>query len=898
MEDTLTLCATARLAQALRGEVVAGNVSWRTPGALTVGQWLAMLAEEARLTGTDDLAHALEPYGECVLWEKVIAPSLPASDFFDLAGLAATAAEAHALCRTWNLAPGGDALSDEARLFSGWQAAFERRCRADGLLDAAGIERRIVALLEDGAFTLPGVVAFAGFDRMTPLETRLASALAARGCRVEILPPGAVDRSTAAVVACADPAAECAAAAVWARDRLAANPDARLAIVAPDLAAVRDRLEFLLDDLLHPALLRPEGAGLPRRFNFSLGRPLAGEAPVAVALALLGIATARGKVEQARLSALLLAGGWAAAVGEADGRARLDAAMRRELPYFTTPAALQRLAARLAERGDTPCPQTCAALAACLAALDGPARRRPGEWAAAFRAGLRAAGWPGDRPLASREFQAREAFAGLLEGLARLDPLLGPIPSGEALRRLRELAGERLFQPETRGHPQLQVLGMLESAGLTFDALWVMGMNDDRWPPAPRPNPLLPVELQRAAGVARASAEVELDFARRVHARLLRSAPAVTFSFARADGNRTLRPSPLIAGIPAADPAGPTPATVASVLAAAAPAGIVAVDDASAPPVADGEKVSGGSWLLRAQAVCPAWAFHRYRLGAEALEAPVEGLDPRARGTLVHAALEAFWLAVGDSQELHRLVAADLDAAIAAAVEKGIAAFEDEGRARLPVRFRQLEGSRLAQLLATWLAIDASREHKFAIEACERGADLDIEGIRVRVVLDRVDRVATAAGDRHVVIDYKTGNSIDVANWAGERITEPQLPIYAAFGGDVAGVAFAKVLPDKPAFAGIAAEAGLLPGVAGLDDERRKLFERERFPDWAAVLAHWQARLEAVAREVKAGVAGVACFDDKALRHCDVLPVLRLAERRRLLAAALAADSRFTPPPP
>jgi exodeoxyribonuclease-5 len=40
---------------------------------------------------------------------------------------------------------------------------------------------------------------------------------------------------------------------------------------------------------------------------------------------------------------------------------------------------------------------------------------------------------------------------------------------------------------------------------------------------------------------------------------------------------------------------------------------------------------------------------------------------------------------------------------------------------------------------------------------------------------------------------------------------------------------------------------------------------------------------------VKAGAAGVAFVDEKALQYCEVLPLLRLPERRRLLAAALAA---------
>jgi len=94
------------------------------------------------------------------------------------------------------------------------------------------------------------------------------------------------------------------------------------------------------------------------------------------------------------------------------------------------------------------------------------------------------------------------------------------------------------------------------------------------------------------------------------------------------------------------------------------------------------------------------------------------------------------------------------------------------------------------------------------------------------------------------------------------------------------------VLLDKPVFAGIADERDILPGVQGVGDEKQKIFDPAEFPDWVAVITHWRERLHAVAGEVKAGVAGVSFADEKGLQYCEVLPLLRLPERRRLLAAA------------
>ncbi len=905
MADCLILCATSRLAQALRGAVPAGRPAWRTRPALSLGQWLAGLADEALLSGLD-VPQALDPFAERLLWEKVIAASLSdAAPLFDLPGMAAAAAEAHALCRIWQVAAGGAELADEARLFAGWQAEFERRCRAGGWIDQAGLHRQLLGLLAAGRLAVPEAVAFAGFDRYTPFERDLMAALEGRGVSIENWPEFAVDRSDAApgepaaenpaagdcrVLACPDVDGECAAIVAWARNWLAARPDARLGIVAPDLAGVRDRLEFRLDDALHPALIRPDAAELPRCFNFSLGRPLAELPLIRVALDLLALGGGRAKVEQGRLSALLLAGGWSAAEAEADGRARLDAALRRDLPYFTSLPALIRLAGRLAEQDQALAPRSVADLAALVETAGSAGRQRlPGQWRGIFRDCLQAAGWPGDRPLSSHEFQARRAFAEVVDGFARLDGLLGPLPFGEAVRRLGQLCRQRLFQPETRGRPAIQVLGVLESAGLDFDALWVMGMNDDQWPPPPRPSPLLPAERQRAAGSAHASAEVELDFARRVHARLLAAAPEVTFSFARADGNRLLRPSPLLAGLPLAEAAPSPPATPAGQAAAdpADPAGAIErIDDAQAPPVAPGEKVAGGSWLLRAQAICPAWAYYQFRLGGEAMDEAVEGLDPAARGTLVHAALEAFWTAVPSSAALAGLGDVARQAAIAAAVDAALLHFENARRISLPARFRQLEAARLGRLLDLWLAVESRRGQPFAVIAREQPAEVDIEGIRVKMVVDRIDRLDDG---RQVIIDYKTGAAIDIRNWAEARLTEPQLPIYAALVNDeVAAVVFAKVLLDKPGFAGVADEKDILPGVQGVGDDKQKIFDPAEFPDWIAVITHWRERLHAIAREVGDGFAGVVFTDESRLQYCEVLPLLRLPERRRLLAEALA----------
>ena len=62
----------------------------------------------------------------------------------------------------------------------------------------------------------------------------------------------------------------------------------------------------------------------------------------------------------------------------------------------------------------------------------------------------------------------------------------------------------------------MQVVGVLESAGMEFDCLWVGGLTEENWPLKARPHPFLPVALQRKAGIPEAAAETSLALDRRI----------------------------------------------------------------------------------------------------------------------------------------------------------------------------------------------------------------------------------------------------------------------------------------------------------------------------------------------------------------------------------------------
>ena len=882
----VVICATARLANGLRWvhaaeQVAAGKSQWQPLPALTISQWLEQCVERALLQGYLDLAQlprkVLTANQEQVLWEQVIEQALPdaSAALFDLSGMAASAMEAHRLMSEWSLTVPGTDYAEEVTAFLAWRHSFQRQCAQAGWQTGSQYLDWQISQIQQGKLQLPDCVYVAGVDRVSPQLQRLFDAIQARGVSFTSWAHLNVGNAAATKQGFADSDAECRAVVGWALAQRQQNPQARLGIVVPELERLRPRLAALLDAALHPVALSGHFAEMPRDYDFSLGISLAKQPLIATALQLLRIGAGRRELSQQDISGMLLQPFWASGFAEADGRAQLDAAMRADLPTRMSLERLVRFVQKHVARGLL-LQNTSQALDTLFdTLLELPARQLPSGWSREFTRLLEIVGWPGDRPISSHEYQARKKFEETLLALGEFDALLGNISFAQAVQRLQRVTAEQVFQPETEGDPHLFIMGMLETVAKPMDAIWVMGMNDHLWPPPARPNPLLPAGLQRAAGLPGADGSVQATFAQTIHERLLRSAGQLIFSYAHKDGDRELRPSPLLQAVPDAADMPPFAFSLSEQL--AQPASRELLDDHLAPAITPEERVRGGTGLLKAQAICPAWAYYRYRLGAKRMDAPIDGLDAMGRGTLLHAALQQFWQG-HDSTYLHALTDTALQDAIEAAVESGFRLFEQTLEEPLPPNFVSLEKQRLRILLESWLSYEKARE-PFTVVACEQKTPVEIASIKINLMIDRIDRLEKGG---LVVIDYKTGTTITQRSWADARITEPQLPLYASIAladEEVAAVCFAQVRADTQKFIGVAANADAVPEVKALA-EAAKVFPPEIFADWPALLSVWRARITEVAAELARGEAGVVFQDEADLRDCDVKPILRLPERK------------------
>jgi len=847
-------------------QAAAGKSAWPTADILPFTAFVERTYRDALYAGdAARLPILLTPAQEQALWESTVRESDAGDVLLAIPETAAVAREAWRLAHAWRLTGrlGAFPLDDDGKAFRQWVRRYEAATRRARQTDSARIADVTAPLLARPDIRRPRALVYYGFDLVMPQQQALLDALAAAGCEVaEAGPePGGGERLR---LACADSADEIRRAAVWARSRLEANGAARVGIIVPELAKHRSAIRRVFSAVMEPDYALPGSRHDTLPFNISLGEPFASYPLVNAAF--LALELAGREIDFERASRLIRSPFIAGADSELARRARLDAWLRKRAEPALT---LERLLALMA-RSDAGCP----VLAQRLAALAEFRKARlfggqpPSAWARAISEALALVGFPGERGVDSTEFQTLGKWHELLAEFAALDFVVPRTGYADVMSRLRRMAADALFQPETPEVP-IQVLGELEATGMQFDHLWVMGLSDDAWPRAPRPNPFLPIELQRAAGVPQGSAAGMLELARRLTHEWLSCAGEVVLSFPQREEDREFEPSPLILGVPERPLALPDYASYRDAV-----HHLRAIErgtDAKAPPLRE-SAVRGGASVLRDQSACPFRALALHRLGAQKLEAPHVGLNAMERGTLVHRTLARIWAQLKTRDALDAMPQAELEALLAQAAEDAIARIRRERPTVLTGRFAAIETRRLARRALEWLAVE-KRRGAFTVLATEVERRIETGGLALETRLDRVDETDDG---RRIVIDYKTGEAAP-GDMLGERPDEPQLPLYLTGAEpDAAAAAFAQVRAGDMRFAGLARDPDLLPGARTLPDGKL----RQAAASWGQQVEAWRA---AIARVAAGFAAGEAEVDPKRYPHtcrlCDVKPFCRIYER-------------------
>lgn len=815
-----------------------GLKAWPTPSILPFSSWLSALYEEH--FPDEPLLGQLRAEA---LWEKIVSEDkdLPEASLYN-SGAAGAAFDAYRLIKEYGVRlPEDIYLTGEARALKRWMKRYEAGIKRLGFVDRLTLPQRLAGLIKAKRLPVPEEVVVAGFDEFTPAASVVIEALKQNGVKVSFWPADKGTKGAAVVRAYADEVEEVVQAARWIRTL---PHDARIGIIAPELNRYRDIINREFAAELDPASVLP-AADERAVFNISLGATLSEEPLVSSALAILSIDGGQEDIDNlARVffSPYLL---------DERGRlifGRLDVELRKENRLKSSLNEIRNKADFGAE--------ITGRLGLWIKNLKAGKKALPSYWAHNLSKLLKDIGWLSHIKLNSYEFQALKAWNSLLEEFAGLDDIIGSIGRVEAISRLLSIAANTMHQPETPDS-RVQVLGLLESAGLSFDHIWLLGCHEFAFPPQPSPNPFIPVFIQREYNLPRSSHERELRFSKTVLDRILSSAPLVEASFPLRADDKELKPSPLFKGCEVSS----LKIDRTSRLKDDIHSGFVLekTEEEGMIPVSPEEKSSirGGTAIIKDQSICPFKAFATHRLKAASIEVPELGLPASKRGTIIHNALRLFWEKVGDSERLKNMIeAGELDDYIKKTAEEALKGID---LSPLSERFMAIERERCESVIRDWVALELERG-PFKVKATELETRVDAGGL---IITGRLDRVDEDESGREMVIDYKTGEVKE--DWLSERPQEPQLFIYSLTGRYDA-VSFARIAPGDCRFVGVSrADDKLLPGVKGVAGNEAKFNGME----WDKLMEFWKGVIERLGRDFLEGVCSIDPADAKGQDPCQ-----------------------------
>jgi probable DNA repair protein len=854
-----------------------GLPAWEPAPALAWSQWTSGLYSELIVSGAETrlLLNAAQEHS---LWREIIADDPPAEALGSTDALAELASSAFRLAAAWNAtgrirsAVAGPLGNTDTRTFARWAEAFARRCSMQKLLAPALLEAALAQHIGAKAVTVAKTLQLVGFLKLTPAQESLLIALAAQGTEITRQTLTTEDRPTFhAAVSLESPAEELSFAARWLRQTLEAAQQAgqspRIAVLLPGLAEERAEFEAVLRETLAPELQSVSEDLSSAPWEFSGGMPLSSLGLIADALELARWTLS--PLPQTRVTALLLSPylGSGAAREQA---AQFDALVRKKENLLRPELTLGSLVSLLEKHGSTLAwPRHLATEVGRSGDLSKP--RTYAEWMELLRVLIQATGWPNSeaRELTAAEFEATRAWDGVLDLVSTLDFSGRRVAFATALEALeRQARSTPLTPPATRA--PVQIMAPAEAEGSLFDAVLFLRATDENWPAPERPHPLLPWTLQKDLAMPGTDPVRSAARAREFTSALLAASRTVLFSYARADANGHLRPSPLIAElianlrlteIDASKLLQPGPVTQ--------PLDYDLIADDTPLPSLPKAEINGGAAVLKLQAACGFLAFAQLRLNASEPKGSALGLDAAESGTLVHRVLHIFWGQVKNQDTLASLSGAQRRDLLAGCIDQAIA----EERRRLATEwdeaYIQLQRERLLRVLEPWLALELERS-PFAVIATERDEVVTVGPLKLKVRMDRIDNILDAEGERlgELYIDYKTGASASPAQWTGERPDEPQLPLYTLLSepGEVMGVAFAKV------------RSGEEMKYAGLQANPFMLGPKARKPqDLVTSIAEWERTMTQLAEEFAAGRAAVSPKQyPKTCAHCGQRLLCRL----------------------
>ncbi len=879
-ENTLTLTVNTRLTRWLLLEhdeqkKQAGEKAWLTPQIFSISSWLRNVWLQSWPT-----RYLLSDLQCEKIWEQIIVQDSARLDLLHLQGVASQASKAFTLIHEYDLPldPKLYELTDEAKTFLWWTKKYESRLSSMGALDPCMLMDAVKNSMQEGKIPIPPSLRVMGYEEQSPRLKIFLDFLLEKGTRVDFISPvpdpeileDKLNEKTVQVREYENQQGEAEACACWVRSIF--QPGKRIGIVVPELPKYRTLLKReLAAELVPESIFTLDEQLLP--FNISLAPPLSQEPMIKLVLNLLTVKTTTVPVDT--FLSFIQSPFLGYAFPPTQEISDLERKLRKKRVLFVPLDRFPLIYGSI--------PQVDQLVKDLKLWIMTNKKLLPGKWAEELSKFLKTTGWPGksmasadQQSVLSKRNQAFEAWKGCLNELCSLNQILGPINRLEALNHLTSITQRKAFQAKAPEH-SIQVTDLLESSGMEFDHLWVIGCHSEALPAHPEPNPFIPYEIRNKFSIPRSNPQRELKFAEQSLSRLLMAAPDIHFSFPLHEGDMGMKISPLLKDFPKSEEALYLSSRIKDQVQA-----LNDLEEYTEPaflPATDSEKslyetkgISSGYTLLKDQVECPFRAFARHRLNSDRYQSPEVDFDNLDRGNVIHKALELFWEKTVNRENLLKLCESSLEQQLVEYVQEALKLCSK--RTTGQTQFNQLEIERNVRVIHDWLRDVELTRPDFKVLKTEEAIEINLSGIKFRLRIDRIDEIP---GKGLLLIDYKTGREAKTADWFAEKIRSPQLPLYALTESPV-GLAYGHLVIGKPEFKGTT-----IPDLPLGEFKNLDFTKAGGYSSWGELLKSWKKNLNAVADEFLQGSHQVSPINKvEPCRHCEFGSLCRIQATSQL----------------
>ena len=861
MDDgTLLITASPQLAADWKSRIIRSNQQevCETPQVLFWQEWMNQMAGTVL-----DSPVPLTKLQEKRLWEKIISSGLKemGRNGAYVRALVKGASQAWELMQAYQISLPELALGgEEGEALARWIKAIQMELKKQKP-DRRMLNSEVPALISQALSEprlkklLPRQILLDGFESFTPIQVEILEKVELAGCGIRLFEQ-APTRSTRTLITAPNETSEQAHVVARIESLLKQNPQLHIAIAVSE-SCDGNALQRLLDRALVPE--SSTNPAFELQAVSMTGRKLSETPMVQQLLHLLSIA-GKTTASFADFSSLLFSPWIRGFEEERIQRATLDATFRRQNRHHVSLHAL---------KSSSDLEQLPHLQSVIHALVEWKQENRSAAaWAKSIQKLLQASGFiqtgvPNEPVRSNTEIRQMNMFRDLLLSLVAIDQISDAISWRDFLSLLRSSCSDKRFA-QTPKFPNVMVMPLFQIAGLHFDHLFIMGMDEESFPPPARPHPLLPLRLQQQRRIPMSSGSLCFESSSWLWQQLIEAAPAIEITFSEQKDEHEQLPSSFLKKLAQGE------------LITTRESGngheLESFDDGLNRPLQPNETIRGGTSIIRLQSACPFRAFATHRLGIIELGGTSPGVEPATKGSLIHLALEEIWtrlktqaplLALSDEERMELI-----DAAIEVAWQKS--------RSLPAFNLHKFEKKRMQRLLEEWLKLEALRppfevignEKRYELNLPENGA----LQFPITIKADRMDR--DVEGHR-ILIDYKTGAKQSPAKWLGERMEEPQLPLYAIAAEltEQDAVAFATLRSgDQMGFEGLSGEDTGIKGIAVCDGKYN------RPESWTTLLDQWREHTNALASEFANGESEVTPRDPKACAYCGLEAVCRVEE--------------------